>query len=48
MMGYPEPESFADEVAGLFLAGFAAFAPPLGTPTPLFVSSCAAHQHRTS
>lgn len=38
VMGDPEPGSFVDQLAGLFLAGFAAFAPPLGTPTPLFVS----------
>ncbi len=37
--GGPEPGSFVDQLAGLFLAGFAAFAPPLGTPTPLFVSA---------
>jgi pimeloyl-ACP methyl ester carboxylesterase len=35
--GYPEPGSFVDMLAGLFLAGFAAFAPPIGTPTPLFL-----------
>lgn len=36
--GGPEPGSFVDSLAGLFLAGFDAFAPPLGTPTPLYVS----------
>ncbi len=36
--GDPEPGSFVDQLARLFLAGFAAFAPPLGTPPPLFVS----------
>ncbi|MEW2482450.1 alpha/beta hydrolase [Mycobacterium sp. NPDC049093] len=36
--GDPEPGSFVDQLAGLFLAGFAAYAPPLGTPAPLFVS----------
>lgn len=37
--GGAKPGSFVDQLAGLFLAGFAAFAPPLGTPTPLFVSA---------
>jgi pimeloyl-ACP methyl ester carboxylesterase len=36
--GDPEPGSFVDMLAGLFLAGFAAFAPPISTPTPLFFS----------
>lgn len=36
--GDPEPGSFVDLLAGLFLAGFAAFAPPIGTPTPFFLS----------
>ncbi len=38
MTGEPEPGSCVDMLARLFLAGFAEFAPPLGTPAPLLVS----------
>jgi pimeloyl-ACP methyl ester carboxylesterase len=33
--GHPAPGSSVDMLAGLFVAGFAAFAPPLRTPSPL-------------
>jgi pimeloyl-ACP methyl ester carboxylesterase len=36
--GHPAPGSSVDMLAGLFVAGFAAFAPPLRTPSPLFPS----------
>lgn len=36
--GDPEPGSFIDMLAGLFLAGFAAFTTILGTPGPTFLS----------
>lgn len=39
MSGDPEPGSFVDMLAALFLAGFVAFMPPVGTPPPLFVSA---------
>jgi pimeloyl-ACP methyl ester carboxylesterase len=38
MTGRPEPGSFVGTLAGLFLAGFAAFAPPVGTPAPLLIN----------
>ncbi|MUL47562.1 alpha/beta hydrolase [Mycobacterium sp. CBMA293] len=38
MTGSPEPGSYVDKLARLFLAGFAAFAPPIRTPAPLIVS----------
>lgn len=38
MTGSPEPGSFVGTLAGLFLAGFAAFVPPVGTPAPLLVN----------
>jgi pimeloyl-ACP methyl ester carboxylesterase len=34
--GHPAPGSSVDKLAGLFVAGFAAFAPPLRTPPLLF------------
>jgi pimeloyl-ACP methyl ester carboxylesterase len=36
--GHPAPGSSVDMLAGLFVAGFAAFAPPVRTPPPLFPS----------
>jgi len=36
MTGFPTPGSPVDRLTGLFVAGFAAFAPPVRTPPPLF------------